>query len=137
MNGDFIDDLIIGDADGKIHLFTGDGTTFNINTPNFGNIDVGYFASPQIIDVNRDGLNDLIIGSKSGQISYFENKGTQINPDFSTEYIKWGGIDVDSLYISNGFSSPKLIEINGEYHLFIGSYTGKTYLYNPTNWPLL
>ena len=130
LNGDFIDDLIIGDNDGKIHLFTGDGTTFNINTPNFENIDVGYFASPQIIDVNRDGLNDLIIGSKSGEISYFENKGTQTNPDLSTEYIKWGGIDVDSLYISNGFSSPKLIEINGEYHLFVGSYTGKTYLYN-------
>ena len=130
LNGDFIDDLIIGDADGKIHLFTGDGTTFNINIPNFDSIDVGYFASPQIIDVNRDGLNDLIIGSKSGQISYFENKGTPTNPDFSVEYIKWGGIDVDSLYISNGFSSPKLIEINDEYHLFIGSYTGKTYLYN-------
>ena len=130
LNGDFINDLIVGDADGKIHLFTGDGITFNINTPNFENIDVGYFASPQIIDVNRDGLNDLIIGSKSGQISYFENKGTQTNPDLSTEYIKWGGIDVDSLYISNGFSSPKLIEINGEYHLFVGSYTGKTYLYN-------
>ena len=67
---------------------------------------------------------------KADTISYFENKGTQTNPDFSTVYIKWGGIDVDSLYISNGFSSPKLIEINGEYHLFIGSYTGKTYLYN-------
>ena len=130
VNDDGNDDLIIGDSDGKIHLFIGDGITFNINTPNFENIDVGYFASPQIIDVNRDGLNDLIIGSKSGQISYFENKGTQTNPDFSAEYIKWGGIDVDSLYISNGFSSPKLIEINGEYHLFIGSYTGKTYLYN-------
>jgi len=130
LNGDLIDDLIIGDNNGKIHLFTGDGTTFNINTPNFDSIDVGYFASPQIIDVNRDGLNDLIIGSKSGKISYFENKGTLTNPDFSAEYIKWGGIDVDSLYISNGFSSPKLIEINGEYHLLTGSYTGKTYLYN-------
>ena len=130
LNGDLIDDLIVGDADGKIHLFNGDGTTFNINTPNFENIDIGYYAAPQIIDVNKDGLNDLIIGSKSGEISYFENKGTQTNPDFSTEHIKWGGIDVDSLYISNGFSSPKLIEINGEHHLFVGSYTGKTYLYN-------
>ena len=130
LNGDGIEDLIVGDADGRIHLFNGDGTTFNINIPNFENIDVGYYATPQIVDVNRDGLNDLIVGAKNGEISYFENKGTQTIPDFSTEYTKWGGIDVDSSYISNGFSAPKLIEINNEYHLFIGSYTGKTYLYN-------
>ena len=33
-------------------------------------------------------------------------------------------------YIQNGYSSPKLIDINGEYYLFTGSYSGKVYLYN-------
>ena len=33
-------------------------------------------------------------------------------------------------YIQNGYSSPKLIDINGEYYLFTGSYSGKIYLYN-------
>ncbi|MGY8951408.1 MAG: T9SS type A sorting domain-containing protein, partial [Flavobacteriales bacterium] len=123
-------DLIVGDADGKIHLFTNNGTTFNVNTPNFENIDVGYFATPQIIDVNRDGLRDLIIGNKKGTISYFQNTGTQTTPNFSTETTNWGGIDIDSSYIQNGFSSPKLVDINGEYHLFSGSISGKTYLHN-------
>ena len=129
LNGDGKKDLIVGDADGKIHFFTNNGSSFNISIPNLANIDMGYFASPQIIDINRDGLNDLIIGEKGGTISYFENKGTQTNPDFSTEYTNWGGIDVDSIYISNGFSTPNIIDINGTYHLFIGSYSGKTYLY--------
>ena len=130
LNGDGLQDLIVGDADGKIHLFTNNGTTFNVNTPNFENIDVGYFATPQIIDVNRDGLRDLIIGNKKGTISYFQNTGTQTTPNFSTETTNWGGIDIDSSYIQNGFSSPKLVDINGEYHLFSGSISGRTYLHN-------
>ena len=40
------------------------------------------------------------------------------------------GIDIDSSYISNGFSDPKLIDLNGEYFLFVGSYSGVVYLYN-------
>ena len=130
LNGDGDFDLIVGDSDGKIHLFTNNGGNFNINTPNLNNIDVGYFATPQIVDVNRDGIGDLIVGNKKGNISYFENSGTQTNPNFSNEISNWGGIDIDSSFVQDGFSAPKLIEINGLYHLFVGSFSGKTYLYN-------
>ena len=130
LNYDSNEDLIIGDSDGKVHFLINNGGNFSINTPNFENIDVGYFATPQIIDVNRDGLNDLIIGNKKGTISYFENMGTQTSPIFNNEISNWGGIDVDSSLTQNGFSSPMLIDINGEYFLFVGSYSGKTYLYN-------
>ena len=130
LNGDGDKDLVIGDSDGKVHLFLNNGGNFSINAPNLGNIDVGYFATPQIVDVNRDGLKDLIIGNKKGTISYFENTGTQTVPNFSLEFQKWGGIDIDSTFIQNGYSSPKLIDINGEYYLFTGSYSGKIYLYN-------
>ena len=130
LNDDSNEDLIIGDSDGKVHFLINNGGNFSINTPNFENIDVGYFATPQIIDVNRDGLNDLIIGNKKGTISYFENMGTQTSPIFNNEISNWGGIDVDSSLTQNGFSSPMLIDINGEYFLFVGSYSGKTYLYN-------
>ena len=130
LNGDGEEDLILGDSDGKVHLFINSGGSFTINTPNLNNIDVGYFATPQIIDVNRDGLTDLIIGNKKGTISYFQNMGTQTNPDFTNEITNWGGIDIDSSYVQDGFSSPKLVDINGTYHLFVGSFSGKTYLYN-------
>ena len=130
LNDDSNEDLIIGDSDGKVHFLINNGGNFSINTPNFENIDIGYFATPQIIDVNRDGLNDLIIGNKKGTISYFENMGTQTSPIFNNEISNWGGIDVDSSLTQNGFSSPMLIDINGEYFLFVGSYSGKTYLYN-------
>ena len=52
LNGDGNKDLIVGDADGKIHLFlnTGGGN-FQLTAPNYQNIDVGQFAHPQLIDV--------------------------------------------------------------------------------------
>ena len=131
LNNDGIDDLIIGDSEGKIHFFVGNGNSFTLNQPNYFNIDVGYFATPQIIDVNRDGKNDLIIGNKDGTIYFYENKGTSNSADFSTGgFSKWGNIDVDSTYISSGYSSPKLVDIKGEYYLMTGSFTGKIYIYN-------
>ena len=131
VNNDSYQDLIIGDADGKIHLFLNDqNNSFNLAIPNLSNIDVGYFATPDLADINQDGLIDLIVGNKSGTISYFENQGTLNNPDFSLEITNWGGIDVDSTYINNGFSSPRIIDVNGDIQLLTGSYSGKIYEYN-------
>ncbi|MDB9910503.1 T9SS type A sorting domain-containing protein, partial [Flavobacteriales bacterium] len=46
---------------------------------------------------------------------------------FDTIIKNWGGIDVDTNYIITGYSSPKLIDSNGVYQLFVGSYTGTIY----------
>ena len=89
-----------------------------------------FYFSSNIKEGYKNGLNDIIIGNKDGTIYYFENKGTATNPDFSTSFINWGDIDVDSSFISNGFSTPKLIDINGEYHLISGSFSGKIYGFN-------
>jgi hypothetical protein len=46
---------------------------------------------------------------------------------FDTTIKNWGGIDVDTNFISTGYSSPKLIDSNGVYQLFVGSYSGTIY----------
>jgi hypothetical protein len=120
-------DMIIGDADGKLHYFNNQGGNFAITAPNYFNIDVGYFAQPQLVDVDRDGLLDIIIGEQNGSINYCPNSGTATIAAFDTVIEKWGGIDVDTNYINNGYSSPKLIDSSGVYQLFVGSYTGTIY----------
>jgi len=133
LNGDGEKDLIVGDADGKLHYFTNNGgliSSFTLAIANYEHIDVGYFAAPQIIDVNRDGLLDLLIGDKTGQISFLPNNGTATNAVFDTLISNFGGIDVDSAYISSGFSTPHLVDLDGEYHLFVGSFSGAIYHYN-------
>lgn len=131
LDGDNQKDLIIGDADGKIHLFSNIGNgTFQLSTPNYQNIDVGQFAQPQLIDVNRDGLTDLIIGEQDGTINFLPNSGSVSNAIFDTIIQNWGGIDVDEFYISTGFSSPTLYDSNGVYQLFVGSFTGTIYQFS-------
>lgn len=131
LDGDNNKDLILGDADGKLHLFTNIGNNnFQLSNPNFQNIDVGQFAQPQLIDVNRDGLIDIIIGEQDGTINFLPNNGSSNNPIFDTIIENWGGIDVDQSYISTGFSSPFLYDSSGVYILFVGSYSGNIYQFS-------
>ena len=127
LNADGHKEMLLGDADGKLHYFNNIAGNFTIAAPNYFNIDVGYFSQPQLIDVNRDGLLDIIIGEQDGSLNYCPNSGTATNPEFDTIITNWGGIDVDTNYISTGYSSPKLIDSNGVYQLFVGSFTGTIY----------
>ena len=127
LDGDGDKDMLLGDADGELHYFTNQAGNFNITVPNYFSIDVGYFSQPQLVDVDRDGLLDIIIGEQDGSINYCPNSGTITNAAFDTIIKNWGGIDVDTSYISTGYSSPKLIDSNGVYQLFVGSYTGTIY----------
>ncbi len=130
IDGDNDKDLIVGDADGKLHLLTNIGSgNFQLTNPNYQNIDVGQFAQPQLIDVNRDGLNDLIIGEQDGTINFLPNSGTINNPIFDSLITNWGAIDVDQDIINTGFSTPTLYDSNGVYQLFVGSYSGSIYQY--------
>ena len=131
LDGDNNKDLILGDADGKLHLFTNIGNNnFQLSNPNFQNIDIGQFAQPQLIDVNRDGLIDIIIGEQDGTINFLPNNGSSNNAIFDTIIENWGGIDVDQSYISTGFSSPFLYDSSGVYTLFVGSYSGNIYQFS-------
>ena len=133
LDGDSDQDMILGDANGKLHFFENTGSTpanFVLAEVEYKGLDVGYFASPQLVDLNRDGLLDLIIGEQAGTINYCENSGTLYNATFDTIIEYFGGIDIESNIISSGFSTPKFYDNNGNYELYIGSFTGQTYVFD-------
>ena len=137
IDGDLDDDMIIGDSEGELFLFTntagpGNPANFVLSNPNYKSIDVGQFATPQMVDVNRDGKLDLLIGERSGNINYFENTGTTSVADFSSTPTNdlFGGIDV-MVPCCTGHSTPHLTtDFNGDYILYVGSEFGGITVYD-------
>ncbi|MBL4658601.1 MAG: T9SS type A sorting domain-containing protein, partial [Flavobacteriales bacterium] len=137
LDGDGDADMILGDYDGKLHYFdntagAGNTATFVLSQPNFNTIDVGQFATPQLVDVNRDGTLDLIIGQRGGRIEYYENTGTPSSSIFVGTATNdfFGGIDV-MLACCTGYSIPFMtsLDTSGAYYLFVAGENGWVQLY--------
>ncbi len=137
LDGDGDEDMLIGDWDGFLHYFentagAGNPVNFVLSQTKYKNIDIGEFAAPQIIDINRDGKLDLLIGERSGTLNYFENIGTPTSPDFVSIPTdnSFGGIDIMPACCT-GYSAPYLFEDSaGSYNMFVGSESGYIYHYN-------
>lgn len=136
LNGDNLPDLLVGLETGELLLFYNQGTIgaprFSSLFPAYANIDVGQNASPQLVDVDRDGILDLVIGERNGNTNYFRNRGTALVPDFSdtptTE--TFGLIDARVPGKLEGNASPRLVDVNGSYRLYMGNETGEVWVYD-------
>lgn len=147
-DGDGDQDLIVGDELGLLHLYE---NTAGPNawpewemvqlavSDNDGNaIDVGQFASPQLIDVDSDGLLDLVVGEKNGTLSLFLNCGSAVTPDWclfeSAEFGEnFGGIQVENALGINGYSTPALLVLDGTLHVFVGNELGNVEYFGVVN----
>lgn len=76
LNGDGIDEMIVGTGNGKLRFFEKSGDRYTelegANNP-FDGIDVGEKATPILADVNQDGELELVVGNSAGVLKYFEN----------------------------------------------------------------
>jgi hypothetical protein len=135
LDGDGDVDALVGDIDGKLFYFentAGEGqlATFAPATYGYMGIDIGQAAVPLIVDLNRDGLSDIVIGEKTGNLNYFQNIGTVGSPMFGQDeeiapnVRQLGQVDTRVIGSSVGYAAPFFVDINGEYHLFVGSQSG-------------
>jgi len=133
LDGDGDKDMLIGDFNGKLHYFrkdAGNAENFVLAAGNYQGIDVGDFATPQLIDVNRDNKIDLLIGEQDGRVRYYENTGTASAPIFTLMTSTFGGIDVRQPGWYSGYSVPLMFDDNGAYTLVVGSERGWLYRYD-------
>ena len=138
-DGDF--DLLIGNESGTMVYYKNTAGAGNIpvyalaqvtlTDANGANIDVGQFAAPQIVDVNKDGKLDLLVGEKSGNLNYYENTGTPNMPAFTLATNSFGGVLVNNYLSLYGYSYPVLHDSSGVWQLLVGSVSG--YIYQYTN----
>lgn len=134
-------DMLIGDYDGKLHLFTnssGNLTSMNmtlataqVTDDNTNVIDVGYSAKPQLFDIDDDTDLDIIIGEENGNINFYENMGSPSSYSFRSQTETLGDVDVSAWWTTIGNSVPTLFkDANGDLQLFVGSSNGQIHHYN-------
>ncbi|MBI5181599.1 MAG: VCBS repeat-containing protein, partial [Nitrospirae bacterium] len=79
-NDDGKKDIITGSGPGEVSIFRNKGTN---KEPSFaeeqkingGDLDVGDYSSPAMVDWDGDGLKDLVVGGKNGKVFLFLNVG--------------------------------------------------------------
>lgn len=141
LDGDGDSDLVIGDQDGFMHVYrntasAGSAANFqiweSILTDNTNtNIDIGQFATPQILDLDNDGLNDLVVGEKNGNINFFKNVGSLSQYDFQLIEDSIGDVVATNQLGINGYSVPFFFkDENDQFQLLVGSETGQVNHYN-------
>lgn len=126
-------DMLLGDSDGKLHLMknieiNGEANFF-MNSVNYFDIDVGSFASPFLVDLDRDGDLDLIIGSRQGQIFHYENQGDASEGDFVLINDTLGNINLTDPIYNTAYTTPTIIDSEDGYELFVGTEKGHLYHY--------
>ncbi len=135
LDNDGDDDMIIGDYLGNLHYFTntagvGNPANFVLNQVKYQGIDVGSFASPQLIDLNRDNKLDLVIGKNNGYFTYYENIGNLSAPFFTKITDSLGYVSTLEYGYFQGNSVPFIYDDNGEYKMIAGSLSGYLYKFD-------
>ncbi len=137
LDGDGDKDLMVGASDGKLHYFEntaamGQPASFGNLQAEYKGIDVGQFAAPVLVDIDRDGKLDLVVGEMGGTLRYYHNIGTAQVADFasSPDDNKWGFVDTQPVCCT-GFAIPFIFEnnANNRYDLLVGSESGKVMYY--------
>lgn len=147
LNADGKPDLLVGDGNGNIAYFENTSTvpgkyTFSLVSRNAFGIMAGSYATPQLVDLDKDGLLDIVSGNTAGTVMYFRNKGTAGSPSFSPDP------DIDSLgkIVTKevftaigrpdftdivGHSTPHVVDLDrdGRYELLSGSSNGVLHIY--------
>ncbi len=129
LDNDGDNDMFIGDYFGNLHYFintagTGNPAVFVLNQPKYQSIDVGNYAAPQLVDLNRDGKLDLVIGKENGYFSYYQNTGTLGSAIFTKITDSLGRVSTKNPMFYQGNSIPWLVDVAGSYVMFSGSSSG-------------
>ena len=114
-DGDGLQDLVAGLADGRVQFLENTGTTsasvfaspvdLEVGLPG-APIDVVDRAMPVVADWNRDGRDDLLVRALDGKILVYVNEAASGVPDFQTELIVQSGGRTNPNSVPDGRDCP-------------------------------
>lgn len=137
LDGDGHDDLVIGHTDGTLSFFKNTASSNSVqpvwvlSQPMLkgaagDTLDVGYYATPYVYDINKDNMPDLLVGSQTGWIAYYQNSPTVAGPQLTLDTDKLGGVEVVPGNNFSGYSSIWIgkMDTTGNEYLVSGNGDG-------------
>ncbi len=127
-------DALVGNYDGNTLFFRNIGTASNpffaasVTNP-FGLIDVGFSASPFLVDIDGDDDLDAFVGNYDGNTLFFRNTGTTSNALFAPPVINPFGLSNVGADAEPTFAD---IDSDGDWDVFVGNYNGNTLFFENT-----
>ncbi len=145
VDGDGLDDLVIGGKDGNLLYFRNTAATANVppvwmlqQMPMTRNgtdaLSVFSNASPAFYDINKDGKPDLVIGQTNGSLTAYLNTNTVPGSvSFGPAIDSFGGAIIPASRPSFGYSRPflgKLQAGSNKDYLLMGCNDGVLYVWD-------
>ncbi len=122
-------DIISGALNGKIFPYINNGSSFNLSSSLFSNIDLFGRSAPAFADIDADGDVDMLLGSDDGpSMGFYENDG---NNNFTLNNSFIAGITTGS-YLFPTFTD---LDNDGDYDLVFGKLFGTISFYKNTGTP--
>lgn len=131
-NNDGLKDVLMGNRGGTVYLFINSGTN---KKPVFrheeelmgGDLDVGGYSAPTVVDWDGDGKKDLVAGDFNGRLNVFINIGADESPRFGDEPVE---LHAEMFtYSTFNYTTPFAVKNydNGLFDIITGCGDGRIY----------
>ena len=127
-------DAFVGTIDGDTLFFRNTGSASSaafasaVSNP-FGLSNVGFYASPTLVDIDGDGDLDAFVGERYGNTLFFRNTGSASSAAFLSAATNPFGLSNVGRY-----ATPTFVDIDGDGDLdaFVGDRNGNTLFFRNT-----
>ena len=134
-NNDGKKDLLVGQGSGEVFKFINIGTNqqplfTDEQKLNNGDLDVGSYSSPAMVDWNGDGRNELVVGNQKGEVYVFMNMGyEQFLSDKRKTELSSDGLKTDIMVPKK--ATPYIVDWNNDWKFDVvsGSSDGRVYIF--------